>query len=241
MELLTLRGTLCSALPLCAPWRLCLHVFVPQVSLLGTYTNPALRSGAYSLMGQTDHRQTRRTNMPSLVGQGSRHRRGSGGGSGMASPHGDRAGREAGICGNSTCKSPGVGIRLLCLGRRPVWLEPGGQGERVAGAVGEMGRGRWVVLPSGRARAQSGGRGCGRRPFRLACIHSSSFIHAFTSSCIIHSFTLSFIHSPFIPIHSFFIYYSFICHPFIILHSFTRHFVSDAACEGMSQTPPRLP
>ena len=41
----------------------------------------------------------------------------------------------------------------VCVGRRPVWLELSGQRERVAGAVGEMGRGPPDCAPSGRVGA----------------------------------------------------------------------------------------
>ena len=34
----------------------------------------------------------------------------------------------------------------VCVGRRPVWLELSGRRERVAGAVGEVGRGPQIVL-----------------------------------------------------------------------------------------------
>lgn len=58
-----------------------------------------------------------------------------------------------GIWGNSapgirrsTCESLKAGMRSVCVGRRPVWLELSGRRERVAGAVGEVGRGPQIVL-----------------------------------------------------------------------------------------------
>lgn len=70
-------------------------------------------------------------------------------------------GREGrGIWGNSAlgirhsmCKSLEAGMCSVCVGRRPVWLELSGQRERVAGAVGEMGRGPPDCAPSGRVGA----------------------------------------------------------------------------------------
>lgn len=41
----------------------------------------------------------------------------------------------------------------VCVARMPMWLELSGQRERVAGAVGEMGRGPPDSAPGGRVRA----------------------------------------------------------------------------------------
>lgn len=112
----------------------------------------------------------------------------------------------------------------MCLRRRPVWPDPSGQGDRVAGVVRDMGGGRSGCTFSWESLAQNWGQRLFDKPgrrgphFKHACIHPS----------IIHSQSV-------IQIHSFFIYSFIHCLLLGILCTPTL-----LPVQGMNQTLPCL-
>lgn len=169
--------------------------------------------GVHSLTGETHHRQinkykheessvTKVREENNAGGRGRKHRGRPGGGPRTACPPGSlgqgslpkSAGTVPGIR-NSMGKSPEVRTCWMCLRRKPVWPDPSGQGDRVAGVIRDMGGGRSGCTSSWESLAQNWGQRLFENPGR----RGPHFKHARIRSSIIHSGSV-------IQIHSFFIY-----------------------------------